>query len=382
MFPKVSILWLNYNSLSFIDIVLESLQAVNELDYPNYELIVVDNASTDGSHKVIKNFIGKISHAKFIRLERNLGFTGGNNVAYRLRDPESNYVVLLNNDAIPHQNILKEIIEIMENNISLGACQGVILRYGNHLIDSAGNYICEMLGCYSLFSGKHYGIMKKPLYITYADGSLSIYRIEALKRATKSSSKIFEDYTFAYFDDLILGLKLWNSNYKIASFPFIAGYHQRSTSFKKYKPLQFYLSFRGRVALNTISNSRYKNLIDLMFTKSVFFNVLSSGYRKIAAKNREEAQRVAINAYLSGKKIGQILKRKGENIDLYKAPIIKVDIHEGFWGMIIPRRLINPLIKEKLEKTLMSLQSLNTTCNISLRIDLNLRTDDVYEGTC
>jgi len=58
-YPPVSILWLNYNSFPFINIVLESLQGIQNLDYPNYELIIVDNGSTDGSLKIIKMLLQK-----------------------------------------------------------------------------------------------------------------------------------------------------------------------------------------------------------------------------------------------------------------------------------------------------------------------------------
>lgn len=352
--PKVSILWLNYNSHSFIDIVLQSLQNIKDLDYPNYELIVVDNNSIDESYKIIRKFVEKMYNAKFIRLEKNLGFTGGNNVAYRARDPESKYIVLLNNDAIPHQDSLKKMVEFMEDNNSLGACQGIILNYNSNIIDTAGDYICELLGCYALFGGKYYGIMKKPVYITYADGAFSIYRVEALKKVVGSNDKIFEDFMFAYFDDNIIGLKLWNKNYKIMSFPFIAGYHQRSTSFRKYKPLQFYLNFRGRVALNVISNSRYKKLIDIMFIKSATLNIFSFKNKSIITGNKE-AQKIIINAYLSGKKAGQILRKNGENINLYKAPIIRIDALKGFMGVAVPRRFVNLLVKEKLDRALASI---------------------------
>jgi GT2 family glycosyltransferase len=102
MEPKASILWVNYNSSSFIDLVLESLQAVKDLDYPNYELIIVDNGSVDDSFNTIKEFINKSNiKSRLIRLDKNLGFTGGNNVAYAARDPNSKYIVLLNNDAVP-----------------------------------------------------------------------------------------------------------------------------------------------------------------------------------------------------------------------------------------------------------------------------------------
>lgn len=104
MWPKVSIIWLNYNSSKIMPIVLKSLESIVNLDYPSdrYELIVVDNGSTDGSFEEIKRFLEKKSRLrkKIVRLSRNLGFTGGNNVGFMARDTESKYVLLLNNDAI------------------------------------------------------------------------------------------------------------------------------------------------------------------------------------------------------------------------------------------------------------------------------------------
>lgn len=77
MEPKVSILWLNYNSSDFIDLVIESLEAIRNIDYDNYELIVTDNSSTDGSFETIANFINRTDlKSKLVRLKRNLGFTG------------------------------------------------------------------------------------------------------------------------------------------------------------------------------------------------------------------------------------------------------------------------------------------------------------------
>ncbi len=55
MWPPLSIIWVNYNSMRIMDIVLRSLKSVLELEYPDYEVIVVDNASSDRSFERIRD---------------------------------------------------------------------------------------------------------------------------------------------------------------------------------------------------------------------------------------------------------------------------------------------------------------------------------------
>jgi Predicted glycosyltransferases len=104
-YPRVSLIWVNYNSGSFLEIAKESLLALAELDYPSYEVIVVDNGSNDASREYVREIAEKYRF-KFIGLARNLGFTGGNNVGFRARDKEAKYVVLINNDAIVYKDSL------------------------------------------------------------------------------------------------------------------------------------------------------------------------------------------------------------------------------------------------------------------------------------
>jgi glycosyltransferase involved in cell wall biosynthesis len=59
--PKVSIVWLNYNSAKFLDLALRSLKSLFELGYDNYEVIIVDNGSIGGSFEVIKGFAERLS---------------------------------------------------------------------------------------------------------------------------------------------------------------------------------------------------------------------------------------------------------------------------------------------------------------------------------
>ncbi|MDW8036209.1 MAG: glycosyltransferase, partial [Candidatus Korarchaeum sp.] len=145
----MSIVWLNYNSSKFFNIVLKSLEAIVDMDYPKdkYELIVVDNGSVDGSFECIVKFLeGKGTlRSKIVRLNRNLGFTGGANVGFSARDPESKYIVLLNNDAIPMKHSLTTMVEYAEKYDKVAALNGVILQYDGRLIDTAGNLIDELL---------------------------------------------------------------------------------------------------------------------------------------------------------------------------------------------------------------------------------------------
>jgi len=58
--PPLSIIWVNYNSMGIMDIVLRSLKSILELEYPDYEVIVVDNASNDGSFEKIRDLVKRM----------------------------------------------------------------------------------------------------------------------------------------------------------------------------------------------------------------------------------------------------------------------------------------------------------------------------------
>jgi O-antigen biosynthesis protein len=119
--PFVSVVVLNYNGLRFLDGCLASLAG---LDYPRdrYEVVLVDNASVDGSVEVAEK---RFPWVRVVRNGRNLGFAGGNNVA--LRGSEADYVALLNNDAAVHDRWLAELVEAAEDDPTVGMCTSKLL---------------------------------------------------------------------------------------------------------------------------------------------------------------------------------------------------------------------------------------------------------------
>jgi len=323
--PKTSIIWLNHNSSRIMPIVLESLESIVNLDYPSdrYELIVVDNGSTDGSFEKIKEFLERENslRKRIIKLNHNLGFTGGNNLGFTVRDKESKYVLLLNNDAVLFQGSLKTLVEYAENYDTVAGLQGVVLKYKSRHIDTAGGYISELLGSYLLGRGHEYPwILKKPVYVTYADGSCMLYRVESIVRSL--GNKLFIDEFFGYGDDNVLGLMMWNHGYKLIAIPEAVASHARGLTFGRGKrsALTVYLGERNRIALSLITNTRYKHIIPLYTLRNTVTTILTTRFKSSTS--------AIARALFDGIKLGRKLKSRGIIIDIYKAPIIKIPVKD------------------------------------------------------
>lgn len=123
-FPKVSIITLNWNGLKD---TIECLESLKKIDYPNYETVVVDNGSTDGSPKEIEIlFPGMV----LIKNKENLGFAEGNNIGIRhALEKGSDYILLINNDTIVDTQILKSFLEAAYQYPDAGIFGGKIYYY-------------------------------------------------------------------------------------------------------------------------------------------------------------------------------------------------------------------------------------------------------------
>jgi GT2 family glycosyltransferase len=145
--PKTFILLLNWNGWRD---TLECLESLRALDYPNFQIVICDNGSTDGSATRIADWLNE-NQISFLRLSRgdaeayrlplkerliiiengeNLGFAGGNNVGLRFAlAQDAKYVWLLNTDASVAPNALQKLVEQMEANPKAGQCGSTILYY-------------------------------------------------------------------------------------------------------------------------------------------------------------------------------------------------------------------------------------------------------------
>ncbi|MGA2465064.1 MAG: glycosyltransferase [Thermodesulfobacteriota bacterium] len=116
LFPKISIVLITFNNLEYTKSCVESIFTYSR--YPNFQLILVDNHSQDGTIEYLKELQSRKLNVQFIFNEENKGFAGGNNLGLKVAEGE--YIVLLNNDTVVTKDWLYVLMSILQKNPRLG----------------------------------------------------------------------------------------------------------------------------------------------------------------------------------------------------------------------------------------------------------------------
>ncbi len=131
-YPKVSVVVLSYNQVDLLKACLHSLEKFS--NYPNLELIVVDNASDEATRAFLREYesarpLARIRDVKILFNDDNLGFAGGNNVG--IREATGDYVILLNNDTYVTRGWVLDMVRHLKNDPKLGLVGAVTNNIGN-----------------------------------------------------------------------------------------------------------------------------------------------------------------------------------------------------------------------------------------------------------
>jgi hypothetical protein len=128
--PLVFVLVLNYGS--FEDTV-QCVETLRRLDYPNVRLLVIDNASPDGSGTVLRR---RFEEAEFLQLPFNTGYAGGNNAGIRIAlERGADYVFVVNPDIRVHESTVSRCVELMQRDRTIGAVNPIQLDAGGVRLD-------------------------------------------------------------------------------------------------------------------------------------------------------------------------------------------------------------------------------------------------------
>lgn len=235
MYPLVSIVVLNWNGENLIE---DCISSINELNYKNLEVIVVDNNSTDKSLKIISNF----PDIKLIQNSSNIGFAAGMNIG--IKNSNGKYVATLNNDVEVDRNWLKRPIEILESNNSIGIISCRQMIHGqNDKIDVIYNYMNHYLLPQPEYKEFHFNsnLTNKEGYVFSASGASAIYR-----KAMLNKIGLFDERFFAYHEESDLHTRALFHAWKCFFVPSSVVFHKGSKSFNKMSPTFHYFHERNR----------------------------------------------------------------------------------------------------------------------------------------
>ncbi len=197
--PLVSILIVNYNGAAVLGDCLASLRNVT---YPAFEVVVVDNASTDNSKEVIAQY----SSVRVLNCDHNRGFAGGNN--FGLPACNGQFVLLLNSDTIVTPDFLQPLVEYLCKHPQVGIVQGkmILSRQGNAL-DVCGSFLTRFGFLY------HYGYYKQdaPKYdrsypVFSVKGACLMFRRELVAVA---GGYLFNEDFFCYYEETDFCHRAW-----------------------------------------------------------------------------------------------------------------------------------------------------------------------------
>lgn len=235
--PELSIVILNYNTKDLLEGCLKSLRRVTK--EANFEILVVDNGSDDGSVKFIENFRSQLPNLKLIKNYENLGFAAGINKAKRYC--KGKYVLFLNSDTIVNKNTIKKCLIFIRNNPKVGAmtCK-IVLPTGELDKDARRSFITPWIGLVHIFLKLDRIFPKSKTFGKYWYEYISpdrVHEVDALQGAffltrKKILDKVgwFDEDYFLDGEDIDLSWKIKEAGWKIIYYPKVTIVHLKGAT--------------------------------------------------------------------------------------------------------------------------------------------------------
>ncbi len=242
---KVAVVILNWNGKGFLE---QFLPSVIKYSKDDAEVVVADNGSTDNSIAFLKESFPEIST---IELPENKGFTGGYNTA--LKQVDADYYVLLNSDIEVTPNWIKPIIQLMQEDEEIAACQPKILAFKEkerfEYAGAAGGYI-DWLG-YPFCRGRVFeeteidkGQYDDTREVFWATGACMFVRSKVFNELGG-----FDEHFFAHMEEIDLCWRMKNMGHKVYYSPNSIVYHVGGGTLGKENPQKTFLNFRNNLYL-------------------------------------------------------------------------------------------------------------------------------------
>ena len=322
-YPHVSIIILNWNNWRD---TIECLESVYQTDYCNYKVIVVDNASENNSIEKIKNYcegnltissnffdynyhnkpidileikninkmklsnyftLKKITNRNLILIENdeNYGYTEGNNIGIQfvVNHLKSDYILLLNNDTVVNNQLLKNMVNMSEKDEKVVLAQPKLLYYYEpNIINSTGNKM-DLFGCTycrgigELDTGSFDKLIDKGFF--YVSGACMLVKKDFLSEFIEYN--LFDSMLFAYHEDVDVGFMAHILGFKLLYCPDAVCYHKENSSLNdNYQRDYWVLRNNLRVLLKNYSLKTLLIIYPTTLVIELVFAVISTLYQK------------------------------------------------------------------------------------------------------
>ena len=355
---KIAIIIVTCNASEYLGELFSSLEK-NEYPREDFEIVVIDNASTDDTLTRIKNHESRIMNLRLITSTKNTGFAEGNNIGLRYAlERNFDYAYLLNQDTVVDPNFLWEAVTMGESDEKIGVVQSLLMLWPQKdLVNSWGNEIHYLGFAYSggykekitdylstprlgsedpsgsetTSSRPRGGLRITDKEIAYASGAACLVKLSALKEIG-----LFNKDFFMYHEDVDLGWRLWLAGYRVVLAPKSIVYHKYEfqRSIKKY-----YFMERNRYMV-LVQNYSFLTLLVilpalcLLDIAMLFYSVFGGFWRE---EVRAFTYFCSINNWkkiIATRKIVQGTRKVSDK-----------DILKHFTGVIAFQDVQNPLVK-------------------------------------
>lgn len=244
---KVAIIALNWNGR---DDTLACLDSLSQLNYPDYEIIVVDNGSSDDSVAAVHAAYPQVT---LIETGDNLGFVGGNNAGLeRARAIKADYALLLNNDTEVEPNFLRLLVEAAESDPKVGMVGPMIYYFDRpQVIWSAGGAIdwdkgaTHMMGLDEIDSGQ-FGDSYRP--VDFVTGCALLIKMPLVEQVGMLDPRFF-----AYYEETEWCARVSRTGFKILHVPQAKIWHKISPAAREASPQVHYYMTRNRLLFLKLS---------------------------------------------------------------------------------------------------------------------------------
>lgn len=236
----VSVLIINWNEKEFLKDCLKSI--FSQL-YRKIEIIVVDNASYDGSQRLLKKYSQR-NNFTYIESDKNLGFSGGNNLA--LKHAKGEFILLLNADTVLERNVVSILVDFFKKHPNAGVVQPKLVFMSDHnKLDNIGAYLTwiGILYYYGLFKNASDPKYNKELKVYSTKGACMLVKREIIQEVG-----FLDDYMFTYFEESDFCHRVWLAGYECWYTPRATIYHYVGAT-QKYRDSyrSVYFGHRNRI---------------------------------------------------------------------------------------------------------------------------------------